>query len=104
MNWTVHDRDELFAPGPVPPREDLTPGNVLRETYLRVERQTLRRLPESGAVVFTIRTYVHRMLDVVDTAERREMARRTLETLPADLVRYRGMSKLIGPLLEALRG
>lgn len=104
MNWTVHDRDELFAPVPVAPREDLTPENVLRETYLRVERQTLRRLPESGAVVFTIRTYVHRMADVVDTVERRETARRTLETLPAEIVSYRGMAKLLGPLVEALRG
>jgi dimethylamine monooxygenase subunit A len=103
MNWTVHDRDELFAPGPVPPRDDLTPGNVLRETFLRVERQTLRRLPESGAVVFTIRTYVHRMADVVDTEERRAAARGTLETLPAEILSYRGMAKLIGPLLEALR-
>lgn len=104
MNWTVHDRDELFAPGPVPPREDLTPANALGHTYLRVERQTLRRLPESEAVVFTIRTYVHRMAEVVDTVERRDAARRTLETLPPEIVGYRGMAKLIGPLMEALRG
>ena len=35
-----------------------TPTDPSSEWYFRVERQTLRKLPETGAVVFTIRTYV----------------------------------------------
>jgi hypothetical protein len=31
---------------------------------VRVERQVLLRLPQSGAVLFTIRTYVSNVLDV----------------------------------------
>lgn len=54
-NWSVHGDDALHAP--VAPR-DPTPvaaDEVGRSLWLRSERQTLRRLPESGAVLFTIR-------------------------------------------------
>src|ERR1700728_2150190 len=33
---------------------------------LRSERQTLRRLPRSGGVVFTIRTYFHPITEICD--------------------------------------
>ena len=33
-------------------------GDAGAGLFLRVERQTLRRLPQSGAIVFTIRVYV----------------------------------------------
>jgi dimethylamine monooxygenase subunit A len=46
-NWSVHDDPALHAPRHGPPQ----PGR-----WLRSERQTLRRLPASDAVVFTIRT------------------------------------------------
>jgi hypothetical protein len=54
-NWTIHDHDELFAPAPPPPRP-LDPARLGDELVVRSERQTLRRLPRSGAVLFTIKT------------------------------------------------
>ena len=48
LNWTIHDSALRFAPHSVAGRTDLTPENVLGETFLRIERQTLRRLPSSG--------------------------------------------------------
>jgi hypothetical protein len=34
------------------------PGPVAKNVYLRLERQTLRKLPESGDILFTIRIYI----------------------------------------------
>ena len=56
LNWTLLETPELF----VPEGARAAPGGDLADWYFRVERQTFRRLPESGAVVFTIRTYVAR--------------------------------------------
>lgn len=54
-NWSVHEDDALFAPdppvAPTPIRLDEVPDRL----WLRSERQTLRALPRTGAVLFTIR-------------------------------------------------
>ncbi|MEM9605637.1 MAG: DUF3445 domain-containing protein [Pseudomonadota bacterium] len=50
FNWSLQTDDALAEfPAPDEPVTDL---------HYRVERQTLRRLPETGAVVFTVRIYV----------------------------------------------
>lgn len=54
LNWTLLETPELF----VPDGARAAPGGDLADWYFRVERQTFTRLPETGAVVFTIRTYV----------------------------------------------
>lgn len=102
MNWTIHDSDELFTPYPVPHKHNITTENVLDETFLRVERQTLRRMEKTGSVVFTIRTYVNRMRDVVATSERKELVKATLEQLPLEIAEYRGMKMFFKELKQAL--
>ena len=53
-NWSLQGHPELFAPsGEAARKAGRRPG---AEHVLRTERQTLRRLPETGAVAFGIRT------------------------------------------------
>lgn len=56
LTWaegTLGPEDSLGAsPRPAPPKP------LPERMRLRVERQTLRRLPRSGAIVFTIRVYM----------------------------------------------
>ena len=54
-NWSVHDDDALFAPDPPRHPVPVPADEVGERLWLRSERQTLRRLPQSGAVLFTIR-------------------------------------------------
>lgn len=102
MNWTIHDSDELFTPHPVPHKHNITVANVLDETFLRVERQTLRRMEKTGSVVFTIRTYVHRMRDVVNTPERKDLVKATLGMLDPEIAEYRGMKMFYNELKASL--
>ncbi|HQU25436.1 MAG TPA: DUF3445 domain-containing protein [Acidimicrobiales bacterium] len=62
LNWTLLDTPDLF----VPDAARAAPSGDLADWYFRVERQTFRRLPESGAVVFTIRTYVARASELAE--------------------------------------
>ncbi|KAF8974377.1 hypothetical protein BDZ97DRAFT_1773256, partial [Flammula alnicola] len=60
---------------------------------LRSERQTLRRLPHSGAVVFTIRTY---LTPVVALGEEKGVPGRmasALRSWPADVGEYKGQER-----------
>lgn len=54
-NWTVHDTPDLFAPDPTVDPRAVADHEVGTSLWLRSERQTLRLLPTSGAVLFTIR-------------------------------------------------
>jgi hypothetical protein len=71
--------------------------------YVRIERQTLRRLPVTGAVLFTIGTTVAPLADVVDGHP--DLARNlaaTLRTVPAATIDYKGWGPLLGPTLDWL--
>ncbi|GAA4644009.1 hypothetical protein GCM10023115_19690 [Pontixanthobacter gangjinensis] len=60
-NWFVAPTPELrWIAGSSPEIAfgDVTAGNAGETLFVRSERQTLRRLPETGAIVFTIGVYV----------------------------------------------
>ncbi len=106
LNWGVLDDPELFQPDPDPGRARRPPPEPARigaATYFRVERQTVRALPASGGVVFTIRTYVAPLEEVL--ADHPGLAARLATTVrgaePAHLA-YRGWTDLRAPLLSYL--
>ena len=91
------DRDELaWAKGTLGPEDAYENGQrrmsrsdaKLEWIFLRTERQTLRRLPRSGGVVFTIRTYLTPIVDLEkENAGRLGSA---LRSWPADVGAYKG--------------
>ena len=76
-NWGIHDHDTLFAPEHPPAGDGVTAANAGERLWLRSERQTLRRLPRSRAVLFAIRVQQVR-LDVL--ADRPDLAHAMAET------------------------
>ena len=53
FNWSINWQQKLFHPE-TGRKDDAQP----HEAVVRVERQTLTKLPETGAIVFTIRIYL----------------------------------------------
>ncbi|MEM9838065.1 MAG: DUF3445 domain-containing protein [Pseudomonadota bacterium] len=60
-NYLVYTNPDLHQPAEEGATRVVEPGRL---RYIRVERQTLRRLPRTGAVVFGIHTYVVRASDL----------------------------------------
>lgn len=89
FNWSLQADPGLFHPAatntPVPRGTHL---------YYRVERQTLRRLPESGAIVFTIRVFLHpvALLGAVSGALDALVA--AVDATPPALAQYKGFPAL----------
>jgi hypothetical protein len=86
-NWFVHDTPELHLPAPPPPPP--APVVVPDGLWLRSERQTLRRLPSSGAILFTIRT---RLAPLAVVAARPDIAAglaAAIRSWSPELVEYR---------------
>lgn len=103
-NWLVHTDDRLFAPVPPPaPDPPLVGEDAGHRLWLRSERQTLRRLPTSGAVVFTIRTQQAPLAVVAARPELRARMAAAVASWSDALVAYRGGEVVRGPLLAWLR-
>ncbi len=100
LNWSVKDDPTLFQPiryvSPAGP--PVTADAAGERLYLRVERQTLRRLPMSDAILFTIRTYVRRLADCIDTADAAERLARSVAGLPPEVAHYKNMGRFVDAL------
>lgn len=67
INWTILDRPELFQPAPEGRKTGgvgVTAENAGEALTFRVERQTMRVLPRTRAVLFGIRTYVRPLAEL----------------------------------------
>lgn len=54
-NWSLYGDDVLPHPLPSPTSRRYGQGERADHVFLRTERQTLRRLPQTGAILFTVR-------------------------------------------------
>ena len=57
MNWSLQIGSELFTPRRVS-RKAAANNDDFHQLFLRVENQTLRKLPDTGYILFTIRTHM----------------------------------------------
>jgi len=87
-NWIIQDHPALFQPV-------IPPGPLLenpQDLWIRMERQTLRRLPETGGILFTIRGYQQPLPEYLSRSK--DIAinlRLLLERLPDDVARYKSV-------------
>jgi hypothetical protein len=74
-NWTVQWSDARFTPNGAPLRDMAAKAGTelaAENLYLRVERQTIRALSKSSAIVFTIRVRLTNLAKLLDDPSHRE--------------------------------
>lgn len=74
-------------------RTSVTPENVAQKVYLRVELQVLDRMPRSNALMFSIRTYLMSLEDIVSNPVWAKRLHRVMKTLPPQLIDYKGLTR-----------
>ncbi|KAI1432606.1 hypothetical protein GGR50DRAFT_582680 [Xylaria sp. CBS 124048] len=75
-------------------------ARTIEDYYFRSERQTLWRLPKSGGVVFTIRTYFHPVTEISEEDYVPGRLASALRSWGDDVGRYKGKDKYADVLLE----
>ncbi len=98
LNWTMTVNPRLDTSPenyPIwgPDRATITPENVADKLFLRVELQTLFRLPRSNAILFGVRAYLTSIGDVARVPKWGRRLHRVLRDLPPELVTYKGMTR-----------
>ena len=99
VNWTLIDDATLFQPVSAGRARDRTidPSDLGATFHLRIERQTLRRLADTGGVLFTIGTTVS-PLTALSSAQRKDLAG-TLAEVGEQTQAYKGWVGVIPRLL-----
>lgn len=77
-------------------------NKAIEHHYFRSERQSLRRLPRSGAVVFTIRTYFEPVAEIVKEPYVPGRLASANRSWGDDVARYKGRDRYEEVLLEYL--
>ena len=91
-NWTVLNSAELHTPTAAPIRArigDIDPASAGSALHLRVERQTLRRLPRTGGALFTIRVWLAPLESLADDPARLAAFAHAWRTAHPDLRAYK---------------
>lgn len=103
-NWSVNWSHALYHPNAKSPEEKR--GVPAEKALIRVERQTLRKLPRSGDILFTIRIYLDPLSVIVSQPNAAELASsmaNQLEALTIEQTAYKGLSEKRAELLNVLR-
>ena len=98
LNWTMTINPRLDTspenyPQWGPDRASVTLDNVADKVHLRVELQSLWRLPRSNAILFVIRCYLLNMGQLVTVPKWARRLPRVLRTLPPEIADYKGLTR-----------
>ena len=113
FNWSIQAGDALYHPLSNVERIDRATGRPIRfpdvdaaaRAFIRVERQTLRKLPATGDILFTIRIHLDPMGLLKSRPDREALAASfagQLMALDAGQLDYKGLTADRDRLVEAL--
>ena len=97
FNWTVQWSNQRYTPDGAILRKLADDGDVNNANEMlfeRVERQTIRLLPETGALLFTIRIRLTKVGDILKDDEARQYFANAWENAPQNVRSYKKWSHL----------
>lgn len=98
FNWTVQTSDKRYTPD-----RPSASGKTIEDLHLRVERQTIRKLARTEAVVFTIRISVDPLLPILVEGDAREAFEDAWLGTSHEIRQYKAWSELEPLVSEACR-
>lgn len=107
LNWSLLDDPTLFQPtghGRHRLNTHITRHNAGETVWLRMERQTLRRLPGTGDILFTIRVHVRPLHTLAARPERAAALAAAIRALPPAIQQYKSLLPFRGAVLAWLDG
>lgn len=96
--YFVASRRELAQVGP-----SLTTDDIGEKLFLRVEHQTLTRLPKSNYILFGIHTYQNTLKNEAQVPDRARRMYQVLQTAPREVIQYKAIPFFEEALLGYLR-
>ena len=96
FNWSIMPHPHYLS------REHWEVAAEANELWYRAERQSLRRLPETGAIAFTIRVHICALGSLAALDGALESLWQAVADAPEDLQRYKGLD-ILAPVIARWR-
>lgn len=96
FNWTVIGSPDLVLDSETVRQfgEAITSSSIPASIWIRVERQTLRKLPQTAAIVFSIRTYIYPLSLLEKYPQAASGLSQAVQQIPAPMKRYKNLAVL----------
>lgn len=105
VNWSLTDDPDLYQPirkTSTDYSRSINSKNAGDLIFLRCERQTLRRLPNTGWILFSIKTYVDKVSALACQPEALVDLAHSVKNMSADMQQYKNIAPYRKQLLEYL--
>ena len=105
VNWSLTTDPTMFQPvrqKHSASEPSITPKNAGDKVYMRCERQTLRRLPDTGWILFTIKTYLDKLSKLHKYPKEAQNLSSLLRSAPTTLLSYKNINHFLEPVLVYL--
>ena len=103
-NWSLHDTPSLRQNETKPfiVKSSINSRNAGERLWLRVERQTIRKIKKTGAILFTIRIYVDPLKEIVKFEGVAKRLNKALSVLPPKMQAYKQSNAFSGSVQKYL--
>jgi len=101
-NWSIYDNPELYQPAHSKPQVDIHSTDP-KDLFLRVERQTIRKLPSSNSVLFTIRVHVDPLLSIKNKIDLLIGLEQAILNLSPQMKEYKAINQIEDSVLKWIR-
>ncbi len=100
-NWSIYDDPKLFQPVHSKPLVEFKVAKP-NKLFLRVERQTIRKLPKYGTVLFTIRVHVDPIESILNDKHSLKSLKMAVENLSGSMKEYKSINQFEKSLIDWL--
>ncbi len=98
FNWSIYENSDLFQPktskADVKRSKKITKYNAGDKLFIRVERQTIRKLLTSGSIIFTVRVHVTPLFTIKNDLSRLKDLLMAIENLDQSIKSYKSLDQI----------
>ena len=106
FNWSIYETPILFQPAEsksyIERSKQINQENAGDKLFIRVERQTIRRLPITQSIIFTIRVHVDPLNSIKKDISLLQDLKKAIVNLDVSMKEYKSINQINQPLIDWL--
>ena len=107
FNWSIYESPELYQPAlnkaSINRADNISETNAGDKLFIRVERQTIKKLNISKSILFTVRVHITPLVEIKNDLDLLKDLKKGIKNLTAPLKHYKSIDQIEEPLTSWLK-